>query len=279
MFDVDQNLAKGQSKEKFEAAQLLQVQNDLKRALETFPNKNIGIKMLSEKIELSDRTLKRILKGTHRPTYQSILKIYRYLRGTKDDRETIMEMPEILLKYTTSEYDNFFLTDKETSFSHQVASYLEKDSAFRAIYVETATGPLSREKVVYEYGRYGIQMLKKMAQMDVIKEIKGGFYIASSKRAALNESNLYEIAKFLLEQKYFAEKANLKGENFCHVLFDGIDKETYNKILEVDWIAMKKKIDLIKKTSKGPIKFWSIYFTDTLSPSCIYDETSKDPLQ
>ena len=260
------------------SARLLKVQTDLQKCLNEFPNKNLAIKALAEKTLLNEKTIKRILKGSHSPSYQTILKIYRYLLATNSDRETVLKMPELLSNIIYKESENFSLENEDANFSTEIDFYLESDSVFRSVYVESGTGRVHRSKVGYEHGTYGLKTLDYMVKMDVIKEIEPEIYVSSKRRACLTPESTHHIARYLLDNKFHPEKCNLAGENMYQVVFDGIDTHTYNEILKIDWKAKEEKLQLLKQSKKGNVKFWSISYTDTLESSCIYGN-NKEVLQ
>jgi hypothetical protein len=227
---------------------------------------------------LSERTLKRILKGTHSPTYHTILKVYRYLIGTNNDRETVVKMPNLLSENVLKDAENFSIANQEAQFFSEIGFFLKADSVFRSIYIETACGELHRDKVGFEHGNHGLKTLDNMLKMEVIKEIQPSVYSASRKRGIIDGECAHQISRFLLDYKFNPEKSNSSGENFYQVVFDGVDKETYNDLLKIDWEAKEKRLEILKNAKKGDVKFWTISYTDTLSSSFIYDE-EKELLQ
>jgi len=261
------------------ASRLLIVQTDLMTALEEFPRESTGIKILAQKMSLSDKTLKRIVKGTHTPSYQTILKIYRYLLGTKNDRETVLSMPHSLSTLMKVEHDNMSLLDEEISFTDEIDSLLKNDSIFRAIYVETAAGKIHKNKIGYDFGQHGLKVLEKMVQLNIVKEIESDFYTTSVNRGSLSPETAYELSKYLLDNKFSSEKSGLRGENFYSLYFESVNSDTYNEILKIDWESMQKKKALLSnKDNIGNIKLWTINYTDTLSGELIYGD-SKEVLQ
>lgn len=260
------------------SARLSKVQSDLLIALKEFPSEHIGVKSLATKMLLSQKTLTRILKGSHSPTYQTILKIYRYLTATSNDRETVMKMPELLAQCVISTNENFSLANESVNFLPEISFYLKSDSVFRSIYIETAAGKIHKDKVGFEHGTHGLKVLSYMKEMNVIQEVEPDIFTGSTNRASLDTESLHQISRFLLDNRFSPDKCNLEGENSFQVLFDGIDVDTYNEILKIDWEAKQKKLNLVKNAKKGDIKFWSISYTDTLSENCIYDN-SREKLQ
>tara|TARA_Y100000296_G_scaffold78781_1_gene101962 strand:- start:438 stop:1268 length:831 start_codon:yes stop_codon:yes gene_type:complete len=263
------------------ASRLSRVQSDLLLALKEFPRESTGIKILSEKMGVSARTLRRIIKGTHTPSYQTILKIYRYLYGTKNDRETILSMPQDIARYIKIEHDNFsFLDDEGVNFTEYIDDLIKNDSVFRSIYVETATGITHKSKIGFEHGQHGLKVIEKMLQLNVIKEIEPETYTASIERSCLTPNTLYEIGKYLLEYKYSQDKEGLRGENFFNVYFDGLNQDAYNEVISIQWEAMNKIKGILKdKNNKGIHKFWTITYTDTLVENLIYGNDNKEVIQ
>lgn len=263
------------------AARLAKVQQDLLEEINKYPSEKIALKTISNKAGVHERTLKRIIKGSHSPTYQTILKIYRYLKGTFNDRETVLAMPEILGTYVEDEHDNFSLTNSKTVFSNEIDTYLKSDSVFRAIYVESATGEIHKDAVAFQHGQHGVNVLFKMNELNIVKEVKPDVFTSSVNRASLDAVTLHEISKYLIEYKFSPEKANLSGENFYECFFEGVDQESYNELLKIDWDCYQKKKKFLKEMcKKGEVKYWSISFTDTLTKSLIYDDhPNKEVIQ
>ncbi len=263
------------------AARLTIVQKDLLEALKEFPRESTGVKILSEKMGLHARTLKRIIKGSHSPSYQSILKIYRYLLGTKNDRETILALPKGLSQYLKLEHDNFsFLEEENINFSQYVDDLIRNDSVFRSIYVGTATGTIHKDKVGYEHGQHGLRVLEKMVKLNVVKETEPDIFTTSTERGCLTPETLYELARFLLENRFSLDKSGLRGENHFDVYFEGLTKEAYNEALRIRWNSMNQmKALLSNKDNKGNIPFWTISFTDTLNGQLLYKDNQEGVLQ
>jgi len=262
------------------SARLVRVQSDLKTALQEFPRESSGINILSDKIGIHSKTIKRILQGSHSPSYKTVLKIYRYLTGSMNDRDTVMAMPQILSDFIANNNENFKLSKGETNFSVEVDYLLENDSIFRYIYLETASGTIHKSKVGYECGQLGLKVLQKMVDLDVIIEVQPEVYASSKNRASLRTETIHDLGKFLIDNKFNTEKCKTLGENFCSLYIDGVSKEAYNELLTVDWEAKERKKNiLMNQKNKGSIKYWSVIFTDTLSTSYIYSDNDGEVLQ
>lgn len=260
-----------------QSARMLRIQKDIRNAISEYPRESTGIKIMAEKVGLNEKTLKRILKGTHSPTIKTVIKIYRYLTGTLNDKDTVMAMPKVFENFVSSQHDNFILSkDQNVTFSKDIDSLIENDSIFRFIYIETATGNLTKSLVGYEYGKGGLRVLEKMLEKNVIKEIEPELYTSSTNRGTLPIETSFELGRFLIENKFNTEKCRLMGENICSVYFEGVTREAYNELLVVDWEAAQRKKEILKdKRNNGDIKYWSAQYTDTLSKNLIYDEAPE----
>ena len=252
------------------AARLIRIQKDLKEALKEYPRESTGIKLIANKMDVSERTLRRIMKGTHTPNHGTILKIYRDLLGASTAQETILKAPKIFGDLVKREYDNYSLANKEAKFTAEIDHLLLSDSVFRSIYIETGTGTVTREKIGYMHGEVGLKVLDSMLAMDVICEISENVYSSSKNRANLHNETMQSLAMFLLQNHYNSEKSDVRGQNGISVYFEGLTPEAYNEILKIDWEAKDKKLKILKDPkSAGSIKAWSITVTDTLSKELI----------
>lgn len=256
-------------------ARLQILQSELKKEFKKYPSLTIAFKRTAKNTQVSQRTLKRIVNGTHTPNFQTLLKVYRYLTGSLNDRDTFLKMPKILQESVAREYTNFSLQNKNAQFLPEVDLYLQDDSVFRGIYIETAAGLIHRDKVGFEYGQHGLRVLDKMLELDIIKEIEPDVFASSSRRAQLDPESITKIARFLLENKFNPDKLDLNGENFAQILIEGVDKETYNKLLALDHGLIQKRVEIIKNGNRGEIKYWMINFIDTLSKDLIYEDNKQ----
>ena len=258
------------------AARLNLVQAELKKEIDKYPSVTTGLKRLSEKMNLSERTIRRIVKGTHVPNYQTLIKIYRYLSGALNDRDTVKAMPPTIREAILRDCENFSIADPKKDFNPEIDFYIANDSIFRGIYLETGTGTIHRDRVNFLYGTEGIKVLDKMVKLDVVKEVESDIYASSKNRAQLDIRSIVELGKYLVESKLNPEKLDVNGENFCQLLFEGIDLETYNRLLTLEWETKSKRLDILKNASPGTVKYWSFTATDTLSSSYLYPDSSPE---
>ena len=264
------------SKSHESAARMVAIQKDLLKELKKYPSESTGLKILAANMNLSPKTLIRILKGENSPSYKTILKIYRCLLGTFSDQETILAMPKILATYVQRKHENFAVSGTKTNYSVKVDELLQNDSIFRFIYIETATGGIHKEKVGYEYGKGGLRVLEKMAEDLIVVEKSDNFFVPGPNRASLEIPSIYQLGKFLIESKFNPEKCNLRGENLIAAGFSGLNEVAYNNALTSLYKA-KMEIEEIMKDpkNKGSIKAWFSCFMDTMSNDYIYDTKNE----
>ena len=261
-------------------AMLHEARKMLNEKLEEFPSRKIGFKEIAEGSGVSDRTLRRILNQTHTTSYQSIFKLYRYFFGLLNDRDTFKKMPKKMQEFVMKEYGNFSLTNSDSQWLPIIDEYLITDSVFRGIYIETACGPLSKERVAYEFGKRGLSILDKMCNLNVIRETESGIYIASTDRATLGPKAVKQISATLVENYFNEDKLDLRGENIAQMLFEGVDAYTFNELLKIDHRANNERLEVLKNAGKGNIPYWHVSISDTLRDELIYkDEDAIGGLQ
>src|SRR5690606_3738082 len=73
-----------------------QVANDLRVLLGKYKNPKIGLRQISAKIQVSERTITRLLNKENKPTYQTLYKIYRVIYATSDDNRLLELMPPVV---------------------------------------------------------------------------------------------------------------------------------------------------------------------------------------
>ena len=115
--------------------------------------------------------------------------------------------------------------------------------------------------------------LDTMVDLQIITEVGDNVYGSGLRRATLDVPTIHCLSKFLLDNHFYPEKSELDGENGVTLYFEGINRETYNQLLVIDWEARDKKTKLLNNPkNRGPIKAWTFSCTDTLSGEFIYPE-------
>ncbi len=256
-------------------ARLMEVKELLIKKLDEYPSRKIGFKMIAKGSDISERTLRRIVAGTHTISFQTVFKLYKYLFALLNDRDTFDKMPKAMQDFIIKDYANFSLSNDDARWLPVIDDYLASDSVFRGIYIETACGQVSKEKIAFEYGQQGIRILEKMCNLNVIKETEPNIYVASTDRASLRPKAIKHLSHTLVESYFHEDKLDLQGENFSQILMEGVDQETYNKLLRFDYEAKNERIKIIKNGKKGNIKYWMVNIIDTLSKELIYKDNEQ----
>lgn len=242
-----------------------QVTHDLEKALVQFKDEKIGLRLLSNKMKVHEKTLKRILAGENRPGYQTLYKIYRVLLSANNDTQLMEMAPEVVANALKK--GNPKTISSDIIFSVDIEEELQKDRAFLEIYFLAGTGPVTKEFVSYRFGEHGMETLKKMLKLAVLDVQKDGTFILGKNQANLGPEAIKNCALHLLNRFIRPEATDTNGENFMGIYAEGLNEKAYNEWLKIDEEAYQKKIELTRnKENHGHIRAITFVSTDKMNP-------------
>lgn len=240
--------------------------NDLKNALQSYKDRKVGVRLLSKKMELSERTLQRILSAQNRPTAQTLLKIYKVLSPSQSYESFLNHLPEIIAKEISSHYPMASKAPFIDSHFKDFQNELLYDKCFHEIYVLAACGVVSHEFIQYRFGAYGIETLEKMLELQALKRTKEGQYTIGENQPDLNAHTLKQIGLNLTEKYAEPHETETGGHNLIAFFAEGLSNEAYDQWLQIDERAFKEKVSLVNQTgAKGTNKAFTFMVTDTLT--------------
>jgi len=241
-----------------------QVAKDLLKKLEDYANPKIGQRLLAQKMNISERTLSRLINLENRPTYQTLLKIYRVIFDSTNDAYILEVCPQIVEKEIRKH--NPTIIEDGVNYSDDIESEIIHDRVFCEIYFLAATSPLSRELVQYRYGLHGMETLEKMCEMRALKLNNEGLYIQGSLSPNLSASTLKRVGLNLTQKFSKPLNTQVGGENLIGFYADGLDEKTYDEWLKIDERAFREKVRLSNEAgAKGEIRAFTFMVTDTMS--------------
>lgn len=249
------------------------VANDLGTKLKEYSSDSEGLNQLSTVMDISKRTLQRVLKSETKPTFHTLYKIYRFLLNTENETELLQKMPNAVKAEVLRCNPNLSLYPlNEFNFLESIEEKIISDYCFRYIYVQTTSTTVHKESIIYKFGEHGLNVLNEMESTGVIKLISTTEYAHGSNRTRLSGKSLKLVNSDLLQSFFSENKCSTPGENYITFLSHALNEEGYNEWLKVDFEAYKKKMAIATNSMfQGKIPAWNITATDTFSAKMLED--------
>ena len=208
-----------------------QVAYDLQKQLETFRDAKIGLRLLSQKMGIHEKTLGRLLRGENKPGYQTLYKIYRCLLNEKDDALLLERMPQVIREAIRK--GNPKKLEANKSYTLNVLQELRQNTVFQELYFLCACHPLSADQIKEQYGLKGMAILERMLELQVLEESAFQNYVL--------------------------------GRNQTNIDAEGLNEEAYAEWLKIDEEAFAKKVELSKLGhSRGSLRAMTFMLTEKM---------------
>lgn len=244
-----------------------QVSQDIGLFLRRHKDPRKGLALLATKSQIHAKTLKRLIDKEHNPGYQTLYKLYSCLVGTPDFDQILKAAPALVqekLKRTDPQVKSSPL------FKYTVSTEQEmlKDPCFSELYVLAETRPFDSSYVRSRFGEYGLEVLHKMLQMNVLRILDNGRYGLGNHRSTFSAQTIKTVGLRLAERYSKPSRTDENYANYMNLFFESVSEKTYRKWLEIDSLAFKEKIRLLEDPeSRGPIPAFMFNVIDTLQES------------
>lgn len=241
---------------------ILQVNRDIGNALTRFKNQRIGIRILSVSMGLHTKTLERLLIEKHKPSYQTLIKIYAHLHNEKDLAKLLKLVPLVV----KDEIIRLSPNKVETLIEDQAAiQYLKRNDLALTLYGLCGSGNMSAAMVKKRYGEYGLDCLKKLVAFELLNEAPKGHFHIGQRQIHLDPEILKKLGLNLIEQHFRHENSDMRTENYLGFLTESISEEAYQKLLLMERQHFEEKIKLIDDPkNRGPVRIFSASFIDRI---------------
>lgn len=244
-----------------------QVSQDIGLFLRRHKDPRKGLSLLAARSQIHTKTLRRLIEKEHNPGYQTLYKLYSCLIGTPDFDQILQTAPKLVqekLKRTDPQIKSSPL------FKYTVSTEQEllKDPCFSELYVLAETRPFDHAYVRSRFGEYGVQVLHKMLQMNVVRLLENGRYGLGMNRSTFSAQTIKTVGLRLTERYSKPSRTDENHANYMNLFFESISENTYRRWLEIDNQAFKEKIRLLEDpASRGPIPAFMFNIIDTLQES------------
>ncbi len=241
-----------------------QVSYDLDKKLREFKNVKIGVRLISEKSGVSERTIYRLLAKENKPTYQTLYKLYRIIFNTSNESLLLTLVPDVIREEIKKCNPN--VISQQIQYHEEVEAQMAYDRTFAEIYIMAACAPITTELIQYRYGMSGMLTVEKMLEMKTLAQTKSGTYILGENQANFSAKTLKRLGLSLTEKYCKPQNAESFGENIISFFADGLSEEAYDKWLEIDARAFQEKVAIANlEKSKGTKRAFTFNVTDSLS--------------
>lgn len=248
------------------------VANDLGTKLKEYSSDSEGLNQLSTVMDISKRTLQRVLKSETKPTFHTLYKIYRFLLNTENETELLQKMPNAVKAEVLRCNPSLILNKDTFNYLPSIEDRIISDFCFRYIYSQTMSTTIHKETISYKFGEHGSNVLNEMLECGIIDLFSVGEYKSGTNRARLTGKSLKLIASDLIGSFFSEGKCSTLGENYITNLSSSLNLNGYNEWLKIDFESYKKKMIVANDPKfKGKIPSWNITVTDTLSDKYLSD--------
>lgn len=244
-----------------------QVSQDIGLFLQRHKDPRKGLALLATKSQIHTKTLRRLIEKEHNPGYQTLYKLYSCLIGTPDFDQVLKAAPPLVqekLKRTDPQVKSSPLFKYTISIEQEML----KDPCFSELYVLAETRPFDGSYVRSRFGEYGLEVLQKMLQMNVLRLLENGRYGLGTHRSPFSAQTIKAVGLRLTERYSKPSRTDENYANYMNLFFESVSENTYRKWLEIDIQAFKEKMRLLESpASRGPIPAFMFNVIDTLQES------------
>lgn len=241
-----------------------QIRLDLESFISNFPNKSFAIRVLAKESAISEKTIKRLLKKTNRPTYDTIFALYAVILETEDEELILSKVAPSLSNYLNQMTARKL--KKKKNLDYDFLEMLKKDPVICELFVQAATGGVNESAIGYRYGQYGLELLERMSELKILRAVDKGVYELSPHAPSVEG----EVLKFigLRFSEVFSKPTNSQETNNNVMSFyaNSLNEEGYKEWLRIDTEAFYKKLEVAKmKEYKGAMRYFTFNATDSMS--------------
>lgn len=238
-----------------------QVAFDMAQYLDRFPNKSFAIRVLARECELNEKTIKRILNRENKPTYQTLTKLYSVFFEIQDFDVLLEKCPEVVRSYI-EDYSPTAVVAHQKSNDDLIA-LLKKEPLLAEIYILAGTNPIDVRAIGFRYGQYGVELVEKLANENILVAVAKDKYILSPTAPNLDGDALKFLGEYFVHR--FSKPKAVMSENTIAFYAEGLNEEGMKEWLKIDDEAFYKKLEIAKQNKfRGTIPVFTFCATDTI---------------
>ncbi len=213
----------------FKAELKVQIAKDLDELLSQYNNRDIGIRIIGEKTNIGEKTLKRIIGQESIPHTNTVRGFYSYfLKINPGESEIHQKIQKLIAKESIST----LLSSYDQESDSDLAQLLVENKVLREIYLYSRTGHITQAWVKNEYGKYGMEIVQFMLDQNILLEIEKNIYVQGAINISKTSAGLKKILEELVVEHLDKEKLEMHGQSSAYYMVEGISENAKSMILD-----------------------------------------------
>lgn len=238
-----------------------QVALDLAKYLEQYPNKNFAVRVLAKETGLNEKTIKRLINRENSPTYQTVFKLYSIFFDSENSDDVLEKCPAIIREYLKDFSPDLKIANHQREV--QLLELLKKEPLYAEIFVLAGTAPLNVSAIGFRYGQYGVEILEKLEEENILIKTSKDTYTMSPKVPALDGETLKFLGEHFVHR--FCRPRDTMSEHSIVFYAEALNSDGQKAWLEVDTEAFKKKLKIANDPKfRGNIPVFTFTATDLI---------------
>lgn len=239
------------------------VSHDLNVYLDQGNDRQKRLNFLSKKLEIHKKTLQRISVKENKPSYATIIKLYRFLFNVDSDQKVLEMVPKVIREFLQKSFPEKMI-DNSNYNENSLRIFNENPVAFE-IYLLAAIKGVSSVDLKNKYGEYGLNIVKKLVTEKLVVEATPEFYSEGQRKFTYSPEMVIQAGKICVQAFAKPSSGYQVDKHFAGFYYEKLTPEAYLEWMQIDRQAMQKKIELAqRKESVGSIPVFGFSIVETL---------------
>lgn len=222
-----------------------EIENALNSLVSNYKDSKKGLRLLSKKMGISEKTLIRLLNQTGKPNYQTVFKIFRVYFNEYNDARVLTLVPEVVREYLIKRNPQELSNNQNYNLDSDIL--LQNNSVIAEIYIIASTGPVRLEDIEYRFGRNGLDLLEKMLEKKLLTEIHKDVFIIGKNQPIFDGKTIVSVGTSLISSHAKPDNGESLGNNFISFYSEGLSESAYQEWIAIDRKAFEAKFELTRK--------------------------------
>ncbi len=240
-----------------------EIQFTLNSLVTSYRDSKKGLRVLSKKMGIGEKTLIRLINQTGKPNYQTVFKIYRVFFNEYNDSRVLNLVPAPVREYLIKRNPQELSSNQNYNLDSDII--LQNNSVVAEIYIIASTGPVHLDDIEYRFGQNGIELVSSMLEKKLLNEIHKDVFTIGKNQPLFDGHTIVSVGKTLITSQAKPENGESLGNNFISFYAEGLDELTYNQWLAIDRRAFQEKYELTRdQKNLGKRRAFTFMITETI---------------